>query len=284
MTFTVCMMVLRRRTKTPERTFHITLMISLFVLATLGLGINTALVVIQAASDLYQWAREEARAAPESLTTNGLLLALRVLSLIMTMLSNILADVVLTFRCYVIWNFRKSLIIVPTIACLLSNGKLSSSVAIGIVSMAIMVSAASSPNSALASQAPYLEGTYFIMNALINVALTSIVAGRIWLTGAQSKRYFTEESLKKRCFSIASIILQSGLIYPVILIISVPFTLLPSLSGWDLHPLLIQVAGICPTLMIVRVGLGAGVMAEKGSSAGRVTFNVEAVNESWHSA
>ena len=76
-------------------------------------------------------------------------------------------------------------------------------------------------------------------------------------------------------FTISSSSFQSGLLYPLILVVSVPFTLVPALAGWDLYPLLIQFAvcapffptpesnetekisqGISPTLMIARVGLG----------------------------
>ncbi|KAJ8090550.1 hypothetical protein PM082_018107 [Marasmius tenuissimus] len=34
-------------------------------------------------------------------------------------------------------------------------------------------------------------------------------------------------------------------------------------AGWDLSPLLVQFAGICPTLMIARVGLGDTQMVNR---------------------
>ncbi|KAG7098069.1 hypothetical protein E1B28_000043 [Marasmius oreades] len=193
------------------------------------------------------------------------------------MMANILADVVLVFRCYALWDSRRSVIIVPTIACVLSNG-------IGIVSMAIAISSGLSlnPGSTLAkwgSQAVYLEDVYYVVNALINVVLTSMVARKIWLSGAHCRHYSTAgQSLKKRYTSISSIILQSGLIYPLVLFISVPFTLFPSLVGWDVYPLLIQVAGICPTLMIVRVGLGLGGVVT-GNTSGSFTLKVSGADE-----
>ncbi|KAK1226543.1 hypothetical protein PQX77_010470 [Marasmius sp. AFHP31] len=251
MSFTICLMVLKQRPKTRERTFHFTTIIALFVLATLGLADNTALAVVQAGSYFYMWAGSAVGDHTKTLSIlKHLLPAFRIPSTILTMMANILADVVLVFRCYAIFNFQKAIIIIPAIACFLSN-------ALGIISMAITVSAGLTPWSPMAKwidKATYLENTYFILNALINVVLTSMVAGKIWLSSSQPDDYISPKS-KKRYASIASIIFQSGLLYPLILLVSVPFTLLPPLAGWDLYPLLIQFAGICPTLMIARVGL-----------------------------
>ncbi|KAG7098071.1 hypothetical protein E1B28_000045 [Marasmius oreades] len=283
MVFAVCMMVLKRRNKSPQRIFHFTSMISLFVLATLGLVINTALAVMQAASYFYQWAgKDNMVSEPMMLSITRVFPRVMIATTVLTMLANVLADVVLVFRCYVLWDSRKSMIIVPTTACVLSN-------AIGIVSMAITDSAHLSPGFALAElggKATYLQDAYYIMNALINIVLTSMVARKIWLSGETHSQWHvtTARSLKKRYSSISSIILQSGLIYPLILVLSVPFTLCPSLAGWDVYPLLIQVAGICPTLMIVRVWLGFGGIAGTQSSSGSFTLNVSTASEgSWRS-
>ncbi|KAG7098070.1 hypothetical protein E1B28_000044 [Marasmius oreades] len=271
MVFAVCMMVLKRRNKTPQRVFHFTLMVSLFVLATIGLGNNTALAIIQA---VYYSDRCTGKDSPGQVMLMVFHM-LPIASTVLTMMANILADVVLVFRCYALWDFRKSVIIVPTIACVVSN-------VLGILSMAIMVSLGLNPESTLATrlggQAAHLEDVYYIMNAFINIVLTSMVARRIGFSGA----YYpptTGQSFKKRYASISSIILQSGLVYPLVLVMSVPFTLFPALEGWDVYPLLIQVAGICPTLMIVRVGLGVGVMA--GNSSGSFTLNVSGTDEQW---
>ncbi|KAJ8090032.1 hypothetical protein PM082_018611 [Marasmius tenuissimus] len=239
LSFTLCLIVLKQRPKTRERTFHLHDDYRPGAIFTSGLG------VVQ-------------KDHPKTIDMiKHLLPAFRIPSTILTMMANILADVVLVFRCYAIFNFQKAIIIIPAISCVLSN-------ALGIISMAITVSDGLTPGSPLAKwidKATYLENTYFILNALINVVLTSMVAGKIWLSSSQPDDYISPKS-KKRYASIASIIFQSGLLYPLILVVSVPFTLLPPLAGWDLYPLLIQFAGICPTLMIARVGLGDNQVKE----------------------
>ncbi|KAL0061050.1 hypothetical protein AAF712_012171 [Marasmius tenuissimus] len=93
-------------------------------------------------------------------------------------------------KCYVIYNFRKIIILIPAIACLLSNGKplpvlpkryyllLTVLQVLGIISMAIYLSAGvklSSPLAKLIDKAIYLENAYYTLNALINVVLTIMV-------------------------------------------------------------------------------------------------------------
>ncbi|KAJ8075444.1 hypothetical protein PM082_019782 [Marasmius tenuissimus] len=124
--------------------------------------------------------------------------------------------------------------------------------------MAFTISAGLIPDSPLEKwidKWTYLEITYFILNALINVVLTLMVAGKIWSSSRQSDEFVSSNS-KERYASIAAIIFQSGLLYPLVLAISVPFMLSSPLAGWNIYPLQIQFAGICPTLMIARVGLG----------------------------
>ncbi|KAJ8076000.1 hypothetical protein PM082_021982 [Marasmius tenuissimus] len=244
------------------------MIIALFALATLGLIDNTALVILQNGSYFYKWI-DNGVGDDHARTLEMLLPAFGVSSTILTMMANILADVVLVFRCYVIYNFRKIIILIPAIACLLSN-------VLGVISMAIYLSAGvklSSPLAKLIDKAIYLENTYYSLNALINVVLTIMVAGKIWLSSRQSNYYDPPKS-KKRYASIAAIIFQSGMLYPLVLVIWIPFTLLPSLAGWDIYPLPIQFAGICPTLMIARVGIESRQFTDMDSPPGDATVTV----------
>ena len=59
MSFTICLLVLKQRAESRERTFHFITIIALFVLATLGLADNTALAVVQAGSYFYKWGGTE---------------------------------------------------------------------------------------------------------------------------------------------------------------------------------------------------------------------------------
>ncbi|KAK1227565.1 hypothetical protein PQX77_009432 [Marasmius sp. AFHP31] len=136
------------------------MIIALFALATLGLVVNTTLVILQAGSYFYM--RIGSGTEDNHVTTlETLILVFGVFSTILTMMA----------KCYAIYNFRKDIIFVPGVACLASN-------ALGIISMAIDLSAGLNPNSPLAKlidKAVYLGNAYFSFNALINVILTAMV-------------------------------------------------------------------------------------------------------------
>ncbi|THU90835.1 hypothetical protein K435DRAFT_567314, partial [Dendrothele bispora CBS 962.96] len=90
---------------------------------------------------------------------------------------------------------------------------------------------------------------------------TSFVAGRIWWIGRQVKKYLGTKETELTRYSIA-ICLESGIMYQV--------ALLPALVAYltdyiadrmlgDIIPVLIQVVGIAPTFIIVRVALGVSI-------------------------
>ncbi|KAJ8075359.1 hypothetical protein PM082_019697 [Marasmius tenuissimus] len=54
MSFTLCLLVLQQRSRTRERTFHLTMIVALFILATLGLVIHTALAIFAAGGYFYE--------------------------------------------------------------------------------------------------------------------------------------------------------------------------------------------------------------------------------------
>ncbi|EEB88381.1 hypothetical protein MPER_13814 [Moniliophthora perniciosa FA553] len=82
--------------------------------------------------------------------------------------------------------------------------------------------------------------------------------GRIYWISRRSTSVASAMS-RKRYNTVAAIILESGLIYPLVLIPNVAFNTAEALAGWDLTPLMIQAAGIAPTLIVVRSGKGISV-------------------------
>ncbi|KAJ8075389.1 hypothetical protein PM082_019727 [Marasmius tenuissimus] len=89
MSFALCLLVLKQRPRTRERTFHLTTIIALFVLATLGLVVNTGLVIVQAECRFYERAGdgvEEHQAKARDLM-GRLLTVFRILSSVLIMLA-----------------------------------------------------------------------------------------------------------------------------------------------------------------------------------------------------
>uniref|UniRef100_A0A0W0FAG2 Uncharacterized protein n=1 Tax=Moniliophthora roreri TaxID=221103 RepID=A0A0W0FAG2_MONRR len=96
---------------------------------------------------------------------------------------------------------------------------------------------------------------YLIANAVVNSLVTLLTAGRIWWVGRQAMKV-----VGKQYRTIIAILLESGMLYPIAII--VPLILGPSgtdVSPVNLFPITYQVAGIAPTLIIVRAQSGKAI-------------------------
>ncbi|ESK87798.1 hypothetical protein Moror_15352 [Moniliophthora roreri MCA 2997] len=236
-----------RRPPTRETKFHRTSLIVLFLLATIGLFVNTSRIIWNC-SVKFELVKEKKESEDYEITRA----------------MDITADIILLFRCYSIWGSKRRVIVVPAIGCVLSN-------LLGIISMSLYLGLArhgtiSGTNDAEAdpdgwfSRSRLIIGVFLIVNAAMNVCLTVMVAGRIWiLTCTLKDVHLLNNQSARRYNLIVALVLESGFIYPFALILDCVVNTNNSMVGWDLHPLLVQVAGIAPTLIIVRAGLGLSV-------------------------
>ncbi|KAK7455791.1 hypothetical protein VKT23_010822 [Stygiomarasmius scandens] len=103
---------------------------------------------------------------------------------------------------------------------------------------------------------------FLTMNVINNVLLTTLIAGKIWWIVRQiDKVCLSTEAWKvprKRYESSVALIVESGLLYPVATLI---FEVLPQTMPVfpNLYAIMTQMAGIAPTLIIVRVQLGVSI-------------------------
>ncbi|KAK7452724.1 hypothetical protein VKT23_012125 [Stygiomarasmius scandens] len=101
------------------------------------------------------------------------------------------------------------------------------------------------------------------INAFSNVLLTSLIGGRIWWIMREvdkigSKHRSGALMSKKHYLTTIALVLESGLLYPLIVIIFEIVTNTAAVSP-SLYPLMTLVAGIAPTLIFVRVRLGVSI-------------------------
>ncbi|KAG7086149.1 hypothetical protein E1B28_002109 [Marasmius oreades] len=101
-----------------------------------------------------------------------------------------------------------------------------------------------------------INNGYLIANAVFNGLLTALTAGRIYMISHEARKYL-DAKLHSTYRTVVAIIIESGLLYPVALIIYIVILLKfdpdnQSLLPVDLSPLFMQAAGIAPTLIIVR--------------------------------
>ncbi|KAF8816460.1 hypothetical protein BYT27DRAFT_7184006 [Phlegmacium glaucopus] len=152
--------------------------------------------------------------------------------------NNVLADALLLYRCYAIWDCNIRVILGPIILLIAGT-------ACGYV----------------------FEGSehrrfsfawiYLTLTLILNVILTALTAARIgWF--ARNARLILGQSLLQRYNATIAILIESGLLYS--LYIGLDLAMLNNKVGHIiLDAGLIQIVGIMPTLIIVQVGLGRAV-------------------------
>ncbi|KAJ7202388.1 hypothetical protein GGX14DRAFT_654388 [Mycena pura] len=153
--------------------------------------------------------------------------------------NNLIADALVIYRCYVIWN-RNIFVIIPGVAGLIITSVFGWDINLPL--------------------APF-----FALTLATNVVVTCLTAGRIWWICRRARAHGTTDA-QKRSMSALSIIIESGMIYSAFVVVLIA---VEQYHNFDeiVVEMLRQVMGIVPTLIIVRVGLGLGAAQGAESSA-----------------
>ncbi|THU75116.1 hypothetical protein K435DRAFT_881596 [Dendrothele bispora CBS 962.96] len=139
-------------------------------------------------------------------------------------------------RCYIVWDSSKSVLITASVSSVFNN-------AAALVAWILSISR---HHNSLTSGSPVV---FLFFNFALNLTLSLTIAGKIWKTG-HTARQLLGTKLRQTYRTAFSITLESGILYSVA-IISCAF-----LGGDYNHVILLQMAGIAPTMIVVRAGLG----------------------------
>ncbi|KAJ7630284.1 hypothetical protein FB45DRAFT_1058315 [Roridomyces roridus] len=154
---------------------------------------------------------------------------------VVSVVNNFFTDLVLLFRCYTIWGFRKKIVAGPAVLVLATL----------IVSMSLVIK----------SQSSVLPGIMiFICAAITNLVLAALTAGRLWST--QRKTTSLGDDFPRRITRALEIVVESAAIYCItatILAVTVG-------SGNRSEVIIYQITGaissqivnLVPTLALVR--------------------------------
>ncbi|KAL0056746.1 hypothetical protein AAF712_016645, partial [Marasmius tenuissimus] len=168
-------------------------------------------------------------------------------------LANIVAETMLIHRCYIIWGRRKRvvipLIILSAISSLLFLGA-SVTAAVGYGNWRFEWGVT------LSKRADTLRFVGGLASAVVNVLVTLLTAGRIWWVNRQSQAHLgvSEKKDTRKLSTAIRIILESGIIYPVVMAIQITAGE-PRNGGSpsvDLTSVVVLSAGIAPTLALIR--------------------------------
>ncbi|KAF9259732.1 hypothetical protein L218DRAFT_947363 [Marasmius fiardii PR-910] len=237
----------------PRRLYLLT-PILLFALATLSVIINTYLQFRQSVISFRAVAMNDADGLfNRVLGLDDVFTGLSAVSSFLLVFSNVLADAVLIHRCYLIWNSR--LILFTLAAFALGTN------ALGLAATTVDVYGAShtpsNDKTKIADTAQHLKNSFMTAAGGVNLVITLMTATRIW-TSTGEARAFIGGSTAKLYRRIVAIILESGIPYPLFIIGEA--ILMHDASNTfpviDFAPTLPLIAGIAPTLIIVRAHYG----------------------------
>ncbi|KAE9404298.1 hypothetical protein BT96DRAFT_434929 [Gymnopus androsaceus JB14] len=170
-------------------------------------------------------------------------------------LANIIADALLIHRCYHIWIPNRYVLYFPILGFFVNIG-------LGIATLVI----------------PGLYWIFMLVTLVENLYLTAVTAGRIWYINHGS-RAILGSKVNTRYNVIAASILESGLLYPLVLIVTSICLALPRLSFHQtlmfnvMLGIQIPIVGIAQSLIIVRIGLGV--------DDSNTVFNSKELPDSW---
>ncbi|KAF5329009.1 hypothetical protein D9758_018557 [Tetrapyrgos nigripes] len=189
---------------------------------------------------------------------------------------NLTAEMIFLQRTFAIWNCSLKIIVLPVLLTLAN---------LGIAIAAQFLPQASVNESVLSATTAHnvvFSGVFLGVNVFTNLVLTGMIAGRIWYTRYQTNKYLTQyqngAAQSRRYSSLIAIIIESGVLYPMFLILNIILSFgnfpaderlrITHVNG-VIDDLLGLIAAISPTLIIVRAGLGLSIETLSGSISTR---------------
>ncbi|KAK7458074.1 hypothetical protein VKT23_009980 [Stygiomarasmius scandens] len=271
MVFGTCVYVLRQKANRKKRV-HLVSIIILFSLATFALACSAAQICLELS--LFQLPGD----VPN--VDEGGLFDLIYREFIFNtcieaaqLLATLVAEAILIYRCYVLWNNKKVVIVIPIILSIVETGLLLSDM--------ILVSIEDFPTKPLSSdETPInLLIAFTCVCTTTNLSLSCLIGklhsplevesevdvtpigGRILYLSNSSRSVFGD-GLDKKYKKIVAVILESGALYSAFLITYLALVVSETglRSGSQvLQPSVIQITGLAPTLIIVRSGLRVSI-------------------------
>ncbi|KAJ3931271.1 MAG: hypothetical protein NXY57DRAFT_1008187 [Lentinula lateritia] len=250
--FVACMLIVYRR----KRKAYKTQMLAMLLLALA----STASVIVQCVNQgsklLALWdseaalkgdAGERSKIVQDNMTT-GLIHDYAVLGIYI--FSNVIADALLLYRCFVIWEKDIRVVLLPVLGFL-------SNLVLGILGL---------------SYNDEFVFYFWILTIVENIVLTTLITGRIWYINRTSGEILGS-TVKTKYNMIAAIILESGSVYSAIVLVTSITSMMPhnAILASCMLAAATQVVGIAPCLIIIRVALDVDTRGPELASIAIIT-------------
>ncbi|KAG7096217.1 hypothetical protein E1B28_003669 [Marasmius oreades] len=228
--------------------------IALFVLATIYTSVNTWGLCRQALIEFHAATTKDYTLLIKDLYGDNQKAAWSGTTDIISTLMNSIADTMLIYRCYLIFNSNKLVLFPLVVAACILNG-----IDLGCIIVIIIGYGSSSKpgNHYLVFKAGSIDNGVAIGIVVFQITLTSLTGGRIWWITRQA-RQLMGGSTHTRYNDIVAIVVESGLLYAGSLLTTVLIRLVldPQATGYlelDFAVVVILMSGLAPTMITARV-------------------------------
>ncbi|KAI0754396.1 hypothetical protein C8Q80DRAFT_1226442 [Daedaleopsis nitida] len=169
---------------------------------------------------------------------------------ILISLSDFVGDLILVYRCWVIWNKSFWVVFLPLLtatagfACILV-----------VAHFVLMLS----PSSPVPPAAIVPLGTAgYVLPLATNIMTTALIVAKLWLTAYNAQRRIGDRlpGAVHAAQRAVAIIVESGLLYLVTQLVFVVLFALGHPAQAIVAVVAVQIYGIAPTLIVIRVALG----------------------------
>ncbi|KAJ6539858.1 hypothetical protein DFH09DRAFT_1323408 [Mycena vulgaris] len=172
-------------------------------------------------------------------------LALVILRGLSVTLNTIIADCILIWRCWTVWNRNWKVVLLPILSTV-------AGAVLGFLSVVEQARYVISPTTIDRHAYAKFEIPYFVLSLVTTVITTGAIILRIFMMTDSSVR----PGIARGYGRAIEAIVESALLYCIMVVVFLPFLILRSFNDGYPQAILIQVTGIAPTLIVARVSLG----------------------------
>ncbi|KAJ7806425.1 hypothetical protein B0H14DRAFT_2304381, partial [Mycena olivaceomarginata] len=168
----------------------------------------------------------------------------------MFILSDFFSQLVLIYRCYLVWNRNIWVIILPVLVAF-------AAASCGFAVIGLVLSIAPTAPQAPADIVPFGDAS-FAMSLILNFISSSLIVGRVWwLARRHDVPGVPGLSRSRRIIRQATgVIVESGLLFLATQFVFVILFAIAHPAQALVEPLAVQIYAISPLLIVVRVGMG----------------------------
>ncbi|KAF8190966.1 hypothetical protein K438DRAFT_1831050 [Mycena galopus ATCC 62051] len=167
----------------------------------------------------------------------------------MFILSDFFSQIVLIYRCYLVWNKNIWVIILPVLVAF-------AAAACGLSVIGLVLSTSPTAPQAPAAIVPFGDAS-FSMSLILNFCSSTLIVGRLWWLARKNDSGISGTSRSVRIVrQVMGVIVESGLLFLATQFVFVILFAIAHPAQALVEPMAVQIYAISPLLIVVRICMG----------------------------